>query len=318
MAYVNGSAATFADLKTAIENAAVAAGWTLTSGILSKNGCFFQLIADSSGGYVQLRLHGGTGQSGSTLTGQPASSIGVKMASCAEQVMYFPITYEIHSFASPDEIYCVINYNSDFYQAVAFGISDIPGIGGTGAWFTGNLRSDVSLTGTGSASSATRVHMSAGKDSCGSFPYSGMCCPFWFAQSDEGSNFTSYVHTGLDSVAWRVEGSVTAGSGLGGISYAAALLTALPNLSNQATVLVPVKAIAYRLDGGRTIVANPKNVRYMRLDNVVPGEIVSFGADQWKCYPMLRKDSTVRNGQNWTNAQAHTGTWGYAIKYTGS
>ncbi|UAG58573.1 putative structural protein [Pseudomonas phage Kaya] len=318
MAYLNGSAASFADLKTAIENAAIAAGWALADGILSKNGCFFQLIADTSGGYAQLRLHGGTGKSGSTLTGQPASNLGVKIASSADNPISFPITYEIHYFDNPDEIYCVTNYNSDYYQTLAFGKSDVPGIGGTGAWFTGNMTSNLSLTGTGTTSAAQRVHMSVGQSTCGSTPYSGMCCPFWFAQSNAGSNFTSYVHTGLDSVAWRVEGSVTAGSGLGGISYAAALLTALPNLSNQATVLVPVKAIAYRLDGGRTIVANPKNVRYMRLDNVVPGEIVSFGADQWKCYPMLRKDSTVRNGQNWTNGQAHTGTWGYAIKYTGS
>ncbi len=43
MAYYNGSAATFADLKTAIENACVANGWALSNGILSKNGVFFNL-----------------------------------------------------------------------------------------------------------------------------------------------------------------------------------------------------------------------------------------------------------------------------------
>ena len=43
MAYVTGAAASFADLKTAIQNAATANGWTLTSDVLSKDGCFFKL-----------------------------------------------------------------------------------------------------------------------------------------------------------------------------------------------------------------------------------------------------------------------------------
>ncbi|UEP18794.1 virion protein [Pseudomonas phage vB_Pae_W3] len=317
MAYLNGSAASFADLKTAIENAAIAAGWTFADGILSKNGCFFQLIADTSGGYTQLRLHGGTGKSGSTLTGQPASNAGVKIASSADNPISFPITYEIHYFDNPDEIYCVTNYNSDYYQTLAFGKSDIPGIGGTGAWFTGNMASNLTLTGTGTTSAAQRVHMSVGQTDCGSTPYSGMTCPFWFKGSSAGSNVASYMHCGLDSVAWRSEGVETAGNGMLGISYCASLLAALPNISNQATILLPVKAIAWRFDGGRTIAANPKNVRYLRIDNIVPGEIITFGADQWKVYPMFRKDATQRNGVGWTTGATHTGTFGFAIKYTG-
>ena len=65
MAYITGSAASFADLQTAIQNACTANGWTLSSGILSKNGCFFQLVAGTSDGYAQLQLFGGTSQTGS-------------------------------------------------------------------------------------------------------------------------------------------------------------------------------------------------------------------------------------------------------------
>lgn len=308
MAYITGTAATFADLQTALQNACTANGWTLSSGILSKNGCFLKLSNASN----YLRIDGGTGQSGSTLTGSPA--YGQMIGSITGYVVNFPINYEIHLFANPDEVYCIVNYNSDFYQQISFGKSDVPGIGGTGAWFTGSYRSDVNLK----MASSRLVYMSSYTSNCGTSPYNGMACGLFFCQGTSGIYFGGYVHCGLDSVGWKEEGSSTAGSGLYGISYAAGLLTAMPNLSNNANVLVPIKAIQYRNDNGRTVVANFRNARYLRIDNVVPGEIITFGAEQWKCYPMYRKDATVRNGVSWSTGAQHSGTWGYAIKYTGS
>lgn len=320
MAYFTGTAANFADLKTAIENACTANGWALADGILSKNGCFFQLIADTSGGYPQLRLHGGTGKSGSTLTGQPPSNYGTKICSNNGNVIVFPINYEIHLFTDPDEVYCVINYNSDFYQQLSFGKSDIPGIGGTGAWFTGAKRSDQSLT---DANYGAKVFMSAiWPESVYCSPFEGYSCGLFFdgTASFGGSRFGSFVHTGLDSTPWR-SGNSGASNLTGykpGSSAVGSLLLQLPNISNQATVLLPIKPVAMRSSGGLTIIANPKNARYVRIDNIVPGEIITFGADQWKVYPFMRKDATQRNGVSWATGATHTGTFGYAIKYTGT
>ncbi|AKI28742.1 structural protein [Stenotrophomonas phage vB_SmaS-DLP_2] len=321
MAYITGTAANFADLKTAIENACTSNGWALADGILSKNGCFFQLIADSLGGYPQLRLHGGTGKSGSTLTGQPPSNYGAKVASPVGNQIVFPINYEIHLFTDPDEVYCIINYNSDFYQQLSFGKSDIPGIGGTGAWFTGAYRHDYSL------SDATFAHkvftaISWG-DVTGVTTYAGLCVGLFFEGNSSqtgGSYFASFVHTGLDSTPWRSgHGGDTMLSGYRGAGLSVgSLLMSLPNISNQATILLPIKPVARRSSGGATIIANPKNARYLRIDNVVPGEIITFGADQWKVYPFYRKDATVRNGVDWSNGATHSGTFGYAIKYTGT
>lgn len=299
-----------ADLKTAIENAAVAAGWTLTSDILSKGGCFFQLVANQVTN-PYLRLLGGTGQSGSTLTGQPAQ--GVQIASAAAQVMVFPINYEIYTFSNPDEIYCVVNYNSDFYQQLSFGKSDIPGIGGTGAWLTGTYSSTAGLT---HATFSAQTYLSVSQTSWGNSNGNQVIGGFFLGGISGGCS--SLFHCGLDSVAWRLDNSRTAGSGVFGCDYCASLITALPNISNQATILLPIKGMAVRFDGGRTIVANPKNARYMRNDNVVPGEIITFGADKWKCYPFFRKDATVRNGISWTTGAQHSGTFGYAIRYNGS
>ncbi len=320
MAYITGTAASFADLKTAIENACTANGWTLSSGILSKNGCFFQLVAGTSGGYAQLQLFGGTSQTGTTLNGQPPSNYGAKICSNNGNVISFPINYEIHLFTNPDEVYCIINYNSDFYQQLSFGKSDVPGIGGTGAWFTGAKRSDQTLT---DDTYGFKVFMFVSwPDVAGTLSIDGYGLGLFFDNPTQGgSYFPSFVHTGLDATPWRSGNSgnnaLTGYRGAG--MQVGSLLMQLPNLYNNANVLLPIKPVALRSSGGVTIIANPKNARYLRIDNVVPGEIITFGAEQWKCYPFHRKDSTARNGVAWAATGAtHSGTFGYAIRYTGT
>ena len=319
MAYITGSAASFADLKTAIENACTANGWTLSSGILSKNGCFFQLVAGTSDGYAQLQLFGGTGQSGTTLNGQPPSNYGAKICSNNGSVIAFPINYEIHLFTNPDEVYCIINYNSDFYQQLSFGKSDVPGIGGTGAWFTGAKRSDQTLT---DGTYGFKVFMSVSwPENVGTSTYEGYGCGLFFDNPTEaGEYYPSFVHTGLDATPWRSgQSGLSALTGYRGAgTQVGSLLMQLPNLYNNANVLLPIKPVALRSSGGVTIIANPKNARYLRIDNVVPGEIITFGAERWKCYPFYRKDSTVRNGVVWNIGASHSGTFGYAIRYTGT
>lgn len=73
-------------------------------------------------------------------------------------------------------------------------------------------------------------------------------------------------------------------------------------------------------NNGVATVVNPRNARLCRLDNLTPGSIVTYGADQWKVYPWLRKDATTRNGvnNNFGTPPNHTGTYGYAIRYTGT
>lgn len=320
MAYITGSAASFADLKTAIENACTANGWTLSSGILSKNGCFFQLVADTLGGYAQLKIFGGTSQTGTTLNGQPPSNYGAKICSNNGNVISFPINYEIHLFTNPDEVYCIINYNSDFYQQLSFGKSDVPGIGGTGAWFTGAKRSDQTLT--DGTNYGFKVFMSPNwPENVGTSPYDGYGCGLFFDNPAQGgSYYPSFIHTGLDATPWRSgqSGSSALTGYRGAGTQVGSLLMQLPNLYNNANVLLPIKPVALRSSGGVTIIANPKNARYLRIDNVVPGEIITFGAEQWKCYPFYRKNSTVRNGVGWSTGASHSGTFGYAIRYTGT
>ena len=303
MAYFTGSAANFGDLKIAIENACTVNGWSLTNDVLSKGAAFFKLVATSTS---QLTLQGGTGQSGSTLTGEPTNF--VKVMSATSNAMAFPINYEIHITASPEEeVYCVINYNSNFYQLLSFGVSTIPGIGGTGAWFTGSYDSRVAAGGNGSQfdmNDSRSVSTSGGTRG-----FWGLQGGLFFEQDNTNTYTSSYFHCGLDSVGWN------SSRGNLGYPYCAALINSLPNLSNAAIVLCPMKAIKKRSSGGLTIVVNPPNVRYCRIDNLTPGQLVVYGSDRWKIYPFYRKELSDRNG----NANAiHSGTYGFAIKYTGA
>ena len=322
MAYVTGTASSFADLKTQIEAACTDNGWTLSSGILSKGGVFFQLVAGTQDGYDQLRLHGGTSQTGPTLNDQPPSGYGVKICSNVGHVIGFPVTYHISVFAAPDEVYCVINYNSDFYQQLSFGKSDVPGVGGSGAWFTGAKRSDQGLN--SELGAGVRMYSKwpefVATFSQPTYETKYYACGLFI---DDGISWVeagvSYVHTGLDSTPWRSGSNGTVGpTGYRGAgTNVGSLLMQLPNLFNSANVLLPIKPVAVRSSGGVTIIANPKNARYLRIDNVSPGDVITYGADKWKCYPFFKKDTAQRNGESGVTGAAHSGTFGYAVRYDG-
>src|SRR5690606_2609744 len=104
---------------------------------------------------------------------------------------------------------------------------------------------------------------------------------------------SGFVHCAINSLGWKSNASATE---LGfACNYCASLISLLPSPFNAATVLLPVKAVNYAPSGGRVIVANPKNVRFTRNDNLQAGEVITLGADKRKIYPMYRKNATLRN-----------------------
>lgn len=307
MAYFTGTAPSFADLKTAIYNACTANGWTLSNDIISKSGCFFKLTSAAT----YLEIDAGTSQSGSTLTGDKPSLRG-RLQSYSNVPMSFPINYEIFLTTEPEEVICVINYNSEFYQHLFFGKSDIPDIGGTGAFFSANACSGGE-TSTGflriGASTKARIDTWAvsNKMSLGFFNEGS-----WSSGSDK----SSFVHCGLDSAKWC---SVTDSypnklHACSGMNNVASLLTSLPNLLNAANILLPVKAIKQRSSGGLTTIVNMRNARFCRIDGITPGETLVYGSEQWKFYPLYLKNFLVRNGAGQGTDALHSGTFGIAYR----
>lgn len=306
MAYFTGAAPSFADLKTVIYNACTANGWTLSNDIISKSGCFFKLTSAAT----YLEIDAGTSQSGSTLTGDKPRG-RARILSFSNVAIVFPINYEIFLTTDPNEVICVINYNSDFYQHLFFGKSDIVDIGGTGAYFSANCSS-------GTETATGLVAIDASKSNIRSSPVSDRMALGFFSEGSwsPGSNFASFAHCGLDSAAWcDVQGTypnkLHTASGLNNI---ASLITALPNLLNAANILLPVKAVKQRGSGGLTTIVNMRNARFCRIDAITPGEILTYGPGQWKFYPLYRKDFVNRNAPNSSAPSNHSGTFGVAYR----
>lgn len=299
MAYYTGVVHSFSDLKTTIETIAVEMGWSLDNGILNKNGAYVQLTADSAGGYTQLRINGGTGQLGSSLTNTPSEH--AKISDGVNTAIIWPITYYIHAFNDADEVYCVINYNVESYELMAFGISSISGIGGTKGWFHGSRRASV---GNGVKSYDRLIDINAQNDG-GFIGDYGYCNGLFSAYSSKSSSF---IHHALDGEGWRQVGY----SGFRAIS---ALLFSLPSPFNEAHVLLPLKGLYDRpTSGSKTIVVQPAHVRHLRIDNLEPGDVIQYGLDKWKIYPWLAKGFSLRNGGT---QLPHSGTFGFAIRYDG-
>jgi len=313
MAFYTDSVLSFDLLKTAIETACQSNGWTLSNGILSKSGCYFKLTAF----LTYLLLKGGTSQNESTLI--ESVQDGVQIKEFSGEASIFPLKYDIHIFNNPDEVYVIVNYNDDCYQQLSFGKSNIQGIG-LGAWLTGS----VSIT---DKSTVPKLYLNLSKESFHFVPYTSFpTYPTFTVGLFLGtgqytySGPTSYIYTSLDSIGWKyVHSSAANAGGLNACSgdYVSGLITALPNLLNQATVLLPIKAVIAREFGGLTIAANLKNSRLVRLDNHQPEELVTFGSEQWKVYPCYKRNVTQRNSSG-SESGYHSGTFGFAIKYTGA
>lgn len=302
MAYYTGNFSSFATLKNSVETALQANGWVLNGGVLEKNGMYLRLTATAA----ELLLQAGTGVAAGALSGTAPN--GVKIMDFEGSPMNFPATYDLHVHTGPDEVFLIVNYNGDKYQQLSWGKSNIQQIGGTGMWFSGSFHEDA-------ASNENHLVYTSADASYFGFGWSGMGCGLFAEHYSQGLG-CSYVHTGLDSTAWR---RVYSGDGnlVGSGDPVAGLLQALPSTFNQNTVLLPLLVAQGRPSKGQTIVVDMVNARLCRNDNHLSGEIVEYGADKWKVYPFHRKNADVRNGVPWPTGANHSGTFAYAIRYTG-
>lgn len=303
MAVLAGTAASFAALKTAVETALVARGWTLANGILSRGAAFVQLVANAT----ELRLQAGTGQAGNALV--DACPHPVKMMSFANAPIVWPIDYVLHVFDAPDEIYLVARYNVDRHQHLLWGVSTMPQIGGSGVWCSGSFRGDIN-----GSSTYCRVFLAASSGSdLGATPYDGFGLGFFFA-SLAGTYHSSFIHCGLEGApAWRITYGGNPGNLLG-VAHKAGLLHALPSQFNQATVLLPIDVLLARQAQGQTIVATLAHARYCRLDHLDLTAPLIYGGDRWRVYPLHAVNASQRNGAGWSVGAQHSGTFGVALR----
>lgn len=302
--YYSGSAASFADVKSAIEAALVLEGWTLNSGVLSKGTGFFKLTAATD----YLDLAAGTGQAGSALT--DAAPGTVRIARFTTDTFSFPVNYELFINAGPDEVFCIVNHAIDRYQNLSFGVSPAPG-NSYGVWINGTCgaSSDIatgSFFFTSSPGLAPMIRAGGvnGRVSLGIF------AAISDINSGYGPGYMCYFIR--DNEGWGPTAVSPQPGSYGGDAHIARPLIYLPSSYNQALVLLPIYGVKAVSDNGSIITASLGGARACRIDNHAPGQIVPYGGDSWKVFPWYRKDLAARYG-----GTLHSGTLGYAFRYHG-
>lgn len=310
MSYYTGTASSFADLATALKAHAVTDGWVLSGNVLSKAGVFFSITAEVE--YVSCMGC----ESNALLNPAPAPvSIGKLWEGAGTtRIISFPCTYHVFGFAQ--ELFFVVNYDVSKYQWMAFGKSTVPGLPGQGGWFGASI-GDFRASGESFYGSDYVVAISP---TTGGASYSTTCpALFWATQTDHTAEKAAWVNHGLDGIGWNWN----AGNGTQiGISAIVPLIGMQPSEWNSEPVLLPIRAWKERPDYKISLIVDVENARYIRIDNLAPGDILTIGSDKWKVFPWYIKNSAERNGPVDYSGRVpaeldHTGTFGWAIRYEG-
>jgi hypothetical protein len=130
------------------------------------------------------------------------------------------------------------------------------------------------------------------------------------------SGGTGHVYVDFDGKTnnWQRilgEGTFTTTNGLGsmrsnGISAIWPFLGVQPwNLRNNMT---PLTYFVNRASSLRSPVGRIPNMRALGLHNLVPGETLSIGGDDWMCFPIIQRTETF------VNTIESSGMYGYAFK----
>lgn len=113
------------------------------------------------------------------------------------------------------------------------------------------------------------------------------------------SNFSTAIRVDSDGVAPRNQvldsGSSTNGKGgwragsIYGLAEDMMINVRASEITGRAP-LVPLIVMSSRTSGVYSIVGTPYDLRAINLDNLAPGEVITIGSDQWKVFPVIRKN----------------------------
>lgn len=349
MSYTTGTANSFADLLTALRNACIAAGWTLSGDVLHKGTCYAEIkvgdmpdTAATPGQMIYVRMGNGIDVSNNLtdpMTIGLGHGIGVirQTYSGAFLDWDWPVSYHVHVHANPDEVFFVVNYRgATIFQHLYFGQSPAPGCGGTGNWSHATVPEPI----------GTNYHyFSEERIACspsGLSPswYYGVrlaAGPFWV----QGRGASNSILEGCLNFQFHGAPDFTDGtpgwsSKYGGFSNGGAstfgdvnrtvsavvcdtpLLGRTPNAWNNETILCPIQIASPRVDSKTSIVGRLGHIRMCRNDFIEDGGIITLGPDKWKVYPCFKKGTGNRDGYTASNLfVSHSGTVAVAIRYDG-
>ena len=345
MAYVTGTAASFADLVTAIRNACTTNGWALAGSVLSKGTCFARVANEtapllSAPANSHVSVEAGLGVDGSNNLTDAAGRRAWLGLLRAEAVNTFPdwtwpVAYHIHVMTGPDEVWVFVNYNGDYWQWLGFGQSPAGGNPGTGNWHTAAIFE--------ASGNTTRINdCRVGADGVTSRGGGNLGCytpmPFWVYQFNAPGSYSppNYMIHGVvdDTTGLARWSSTTSHSCLGDANndanYTAHTVTAArtvvplyrysPSIWNSESMLVPVQITQARAEKKTSLIGQLEHARMTRNHFIEAAEVITRGADKWKVYPCYRRNVAVTGdvGSGSTDAGAnHSGTFAIAVRYDG-
>jgi hypothetical protein len=121
--------------------------------------------------------------------------------------------------------------------------------------------------------------------------------PRWY-DANSGGSFASRMGGGV-----RDPGVTTAGSVRGTVHTPG--LCGASSITGR-TVLLPAWMYGERTANLGSPLGYPPHLRWVRLDYLNPGDVLTIGSDQWKVFPVIRKDGGA--------GQVNSGKYGYAYK----
>jgi hypothetical protein len=306
MAYQTGTVTSTSDLASVITNFAVANGWTLNSGVLSKGGAYIRLQVISAS---ELRIDAARNGNFSSPDISPLYSriFNTTWPSTA--------TYHIVAFSNPDTVWCTINFDVIKFQHIGFGVIEKYGTWNGGQWFHAQ---HTQSSKDGDVSS----YIDGGESPAALLVKPLECALFWGGSMNDTAN--NYIENSPSKIQCDLRGYVWEPPSTTGVQiYMPQIVSPIhknnPNVFNGQTVLTPFTPFLKGADGYFMPIGRIGHLRFVKLANYDPGDVITIGSEKWKVFPWYIKDTTKPDGEKYPGGSntPSTGVLGIAVRYDG-
>lgn len=227
----------------------------------------------------------------------------------------WPVTYYLFYSASPDQIVCVVNYETDKIQMMVFGdivkIHSSAYVGGN--WFFATKEFVSTLLPNLQEISDVRIVSGRGTSTGNQI---GAFIPFTGAgDSATGNSGNTGLHVEIDGNVWNTANSAGFLYPITCTDETIRNVFRSPNAWNQQAHLIPIH-IQWAATANFMYLGYVEHLRHIRVNNYNIGDIVTLGADKWKVFPWYFKNLAAPNGPV-GNGFPNSGTIGFAVRYDG-
>lgn len=215
-----------------------------------------------------------------------------------------PSAYQIFSNTNPDTISVVFNANN-IVDHMHFGdlvkVNNAAFVGGEFLTASANP-TYTGVRNIGSSISETNLFLGTGIP-CGSGGFF----------TDTTTVSTGLIHCEIDTITYASSPSGSS-TEVGLTQNCIRKLNRGLNQWNGQSLLVTIELQFHALANFKMYLGFIEHVRFVRTDNYNINDIITIGSDQWKVFPMCKKNAAIRAGNS--TGTGLSGTIGFAVRYT--